>query len=65
MLSVSIGAAVSSSTRANVVQRRSAGLGETVVVIIFRRLGSEGLSIVSMRPASQKERRLYEHHQKP
>ena len=31
-----------------------------LVAIIFKRLGSEGLSIVSMRPASRKERRLYE-----
>lgn len=29
------------------------------VAIVFKRLGTEGISIVSMRPASRKERRLY------
>jgi hypothetical protein len=31
-----------------------------VVVVIFARLGSEGISIISMRPASQAERRLFD-----
>ena len=31
-----------------------------VVVVIFTRLGSEGISIVSMRPANQAERRLFD-----
>lgn len=30
-----------------------------LVAIIFRRLGTEGLSIISMRPASRTERRLH------
>jgi len=29
-----------------------------IVVVIFARLGSEGISIVSARPANRKERRL-------
>jgi uncharacterized DUF497 family protein len=29
-----------------------------VVTVVFARLGSEGISIVSMRPASRKERNL-------
>jgi uncharacterized DUF497 family protein len=31
--------------------------GQIVVAVIFSRLGSEALSIVSMRPANRKERR--------
>jgi hypothetical protein len=31
-----------------------------VVAVIFATLGTEGVSIVSMRPASKKERELYE-----
>jgi hypothetical protein len=30
-----------------------------VIVVVFARLGREGISIVSMRPASRGERRLY------
>ena len=30
------------------------------IVVIFTMLGSEGLSVVSMRPANRKERELYE-----
>lgn len=29
-----------------------------VVTVVFARLGSEGISIISMRPASRKERKL-------
>lgn len=31
-----------------------------VVAVIFVRLGFEGISLISLRPASRKERRLYE-----
>jgi uncharacterized protein len=31
-----------------------------VIAVIFARRGMEGVSIVSMRPASQKERAIYE-----
>lgn len=31
-----------------------------VIVVIFALLGTEALSIISMRPASPKERKLYE-----
>ncbi len=34
--------------------------GELVVVAVVSPLGSEALSLVSLRPASAKERRLYE-----
>lgn len=30
--------------------------GVTVIVVVFRPLGSEAVSVISMRPASQKER---------
>ncbi|QQO32816.1 BrnT family toxin [Bradyrhizobium diazoefficiens] len=30
-----------------------------VIVVVFARLGREGVSIISMRPASRSERRLY------
>jgi uncharacterized protein len=30
-----------------------------VVVVVFARLGREGISVVSMRPASRNERKLY------
>lgn len=30
-----------------------------VVVVVFARLGREGVSIISMRPASRNERKLY------
>ncbi|TPW27115.1 hypothetical protein FJU08_20835 [Martelella alba] len=32
--------------------------GEMVIAVVFRPLGSEALSIISMRPASRKERIL-------
>ncbi|CAN7691804.1 BrnT family toxin [Mesorhizobium sp. LjNodule214] len=31
-----------------------------VVAVVFARLGSEGISIISMRPANQAERRLFD-----
>jgi len=31
--------------------------GQTIVAVVFRPLGSEALSIISMRPASKQERR--------
>jgi uncharacterized DUF497 family protein len=30
-----------------------------VIVVVFARLGHEGVSIISMRPASRSERKLY------
>lgn len=33
-------------------------LENSVVAVVFTRLGSEGVSIISMRPASRKERSL-------
>lgn len=35
-----------------------------VVSVVFAILGKEGLSLISMRPASRAERRLYDEHQK-
>jgi uncharacterized protein len=35
-----------------------------VVVVVFARLGREGVSIISMRPASRNERKLYAERQK-
>ena len=35
-------------------------LEDGVIAVVFVRLGREGLSIVSMRPASRKERKSYE-----
>lgn len=32
--------------------------GETIIAVVFRPLGSEALSVISMRPASRRERRL-------
>lgn len=32
--------------------------GETIIAVVFRPLGSEALALISMRPASRKERRL-------
>jgi len=32
----------------------------SVIVVVFARLGREGVSIISMRPASRAERKLYE-----
>lgn len=34
--------------------------GETIVAVIFAPLGSEAVSVISMRRASPKERRAYE-----
>jgi uncharacterized DUF497 family protein len=31
---------------------------ETVIAVVFVRLGAEAISLVSMRPASRKERRI-------
>lgn len=31
-----------------------------VIAVVFASLGKQGISIISMRPASRKERRLYE-----
>lgn len=42
---------------------RRQAIGEVepgVVVVIFMMLGSEGLSVISMRPANKKERLLHE-----
>jgi uncharacterized DUF497 family protein len=33
-----------------------------VIVVVFARLGREGVSIISMRRASRDERKLYEEH---
>jgi uncharacterized DUF497 family protein len=35
-------------------------LGDGVIAVVFVRLGREGLSLISMRPASRKERKSYE-----
>ncbi len=34
--------------------------GQIVITVVFKPLGSEALSVISMRPASQKERDLYD-----
>jgi len=42
--------------------RRWAAIGLSirgVIVVVFARLGREGVSIISMRPASRSERKLY------
>jgi uncharacterized DUF497 family protein len=42
--------------------KRWAGIGRNirgVIVVVFVRLGKEAVSIISMRPASKSERRLY------
>ena len=31
-----------------------------VIAVVFVELGTEGISVISMRPASQKERKWYE-----
>ena len=33
-------------------------LGDLIITVIFKPLGSEALSVISMRPASRKERKL-------
>jgi hypothetical protein len=35
-----------------------------LISVVFAVLGMEGVSVISMRPASPKERRLYHEHQK-
>ncbi|OYR28770.1 hypothetical protein CES86_2926 [Brucella lupini] len=32
--------------------------GQIIIVVVFKPIGSEALSVISMRPASQKERKL-------
>ena len=42
---------------------RSKAIGRlrgAIVVVIFRRLGTEGLFVISIRPAGRRERRLHE-----
>jgi uncharacterized protein len=38
-------------------------LSDDVVAVIFVALGVEGISLISLRPASRKERNLYVQHQ--
>jgi uncharacterized protein len=45
--------------------KRWVGIGvniDGVIVAVFARLGREGVSIISMRPASRNERKLYYAH---
>ena len=47
--------------------RRWAGIGKNirgVIVVVFVTLGKEAVSIISMRPASRNERKLYAEYQK-
>jgi uncharacterized DUF497 family protein len=47
-------------------QRRLKAIGilsDDLVAVIFARLGVQGISLISLRPASRKERNLYEQHQ--
>ncbi len=40
---------------------RAIGLfGDELVTVVFSRLGTEGVSVISMRPASNAERKIYE-----
>ena len=42
--------------------KRWAGIGKSirgVIVVVFVKLGKEAVSVISMRPASRNERRLY------
>jgi uncharacterized protein len=44
-------------------ENRSKAVGvltKKVIVVTFLGLGAEGLSVISMRPANKRERRLYE-----
>lgn len=46
-----------------VKQRRLKAIGawsDTMIAVIFMRLGAEGISLISLRPASRRERKLYE-----
>jgi uncharacterized protein len=40
-------------------------LTDDVIETVFLKLGSQGLSIISMRPASRKERKAYEQFRAP
>jgi len=43
-------------------QNRWRGIGTNaaaVICVVFARVGTEGVSVISMRPASHKERKLY------
>ena len=43
-------------------ERRFRGIGAStrgVICVVFAKLGSEGFSVISMRPASERERRQY------
>jgi uncharacterized protein len=47
--------------------RRWAGIGKNirgVIVVVFVTLGKEAVSVISMRPASKNERKLYAERQK-
>ncbi len=41
-------------------QKAIGRLREAIVVVIFRRLGSEAIGVISLRPASRKERALHD-----
>ena len=46
---------------AKVDRLRAVGwLGDRIITVVFRPLGSEAVSVVSMRRASRKERRFFE-----
>lgn len=46
---------------AKLCRRQAIGeLEPGMIVVVFTMLGSEGLSVISMRPANRKERELYE-----
>jgi uncharacterized DUF497 family protein len=38
-------------------------VSDTMIAVIFVMLGAEGVSLISLRPASRQERRLYEQRQ--
>lgn len=38
-------------------------ISDTMIAVIFVTLGAEGISLISLRPASRQERRLYEQRQ--
>ena len=45
--------------------KRWAGIGKNirgVIVVVFVKLGKEAVSVISMRPASKQERKLYAKH---
>jgi uncharacterized protein len=39
--------------------KRWAGIGKSIRVVVFVTLGLEAVSVISMRPASKNERKLY------